>query len=194
MKRSVSDFFKSLTRKSKGKTRLPKLRGKIDIETLRFAYEILIQHKQENIQQHKNAIAHLMVKVEKRKSLLPPVTNDINKLKNQLAEVKNQIDTLTDELQQAGKSQEEIEQHPDYIRFQSGYSAIQSRLDEKNERFSTLQQECNKAQDRIESFKSRFHQLLEEIEKIQEEQDETIHAHISILQDKEIADILAGKR
>ena len=53
---------------SKGKTRLPKLRGKIDIETLRFAYEVLIQHKQENIQQHKIATAHLMAKVEKRKS------------------------------------------------------------------------------------------------------------------------------
>ena len=194
MIRSVSTFFKSLTRKSKGKTRLPKLRGKVDIETLRFAYEILIQHKQENIQQHKSATGHLIAMVEKRKSSLPHVTDDINKLKNQLAEVKNQIHSLTDELQQAGKSQEEIEQHPDYIRFQSGYSAIQSSLDEKNERFSTLQQECNKAQDRIESFKSQLHQLHQEIEKIQEEQDETIHAHLSILQDKEIADILAGMR
>ncbi len=183
MIRSVSDFFKSLTRKSKGKTRLPKLRGKIDIETLRFAYEILIQYKQENIQEYKNAIGMLLPHAEMSKSPLQNVTDDIKKLKNALAKVENQIDTLTDELQQAGKSQEEIEQHPDYIQFQSRYSAIQSRLDEKNKRFSKLQQECNKAQDKIESSKLQMRRLHEEIVKIQEEQDDTIRNHLTKLDD-----------
>ena len=61
MVRSVSAFFKSFTRKFKGKTRIPKLRGKIDTEMLRFAYEVLIRHKQESIEQYKNAIGMLIV-------------------------------------------------------------------------------------------------------------------------------------
>ena len=183
MIRSVSAFFKSLIRISKGKTRLPILREKIDIETLRFAYEILIRHKQENIQHYKLAIGMLLPQVEWRKSSLQKVTDDINKFKNALAKNKNQIDTLTDELQQAGKSQEEIEQHADYIRFQSNYRTTQSRLDEKNERFSKLQQDTKKAQDRIESCKLELQQLHQEIEKIQEEQDDTICDHLTKLDD-----------
>lgn len=183
MIRSVSTFFKSLTGKSKGKTRLPKLRGKIDIETLRFAYEILIQHKQENIQQCKTFIGQLVAHVEIRKSPLNALKGNINELEDSLNKVKNKTDTLAVELQQSGKSQEEIEQHPDYIRFQTAYSAIQSRLDEKNERFSKLQQEVNKAQDKIEPFKLQLQQLHQDIEKIQEQQDDAIRDHLTKLDD-----------
>ncbi len=194
MVRSVLSFFKSFTRKFKGKTKVPKLRGEIDTEMLRFAYEVLIQHKKESIQHYKQAIGMLIAQVENRKSSLRNVTDDINKFEKILASAKNKIRTLTAELQQAGMSQEEIEQHSDYIRLQSDYNAIQSTLDEKNARFSKLQQDIKKAEDRFEPFKRQMHQLHQEIAKIKQEQDDTIQDHLSKLNDKVIADVLAGIR
>ena len=179
MVKPVSAIFKSFTRKFKGKTRIPKLRGEIDTEMLRFAYEVLIQHKKESIEHYKMAIGMLIARVENRKSWLPNVTDDINKLEDSLSKVKNKTDTLTVELQQSGKSQEEIEQDPDYIRYQTAYNEIQSRLDEKNERFSKLQQDIKKAEDRIEHFKHQIQRLHRKIAKIQEEQSDTIQDHLS---------------
>lgn len=181
MVRSVSAFFKSFTRKFKGKTKVPKLRGEIDTEMLRFAYEVLIQHKKESIQHYKLATAKLIALVENRKHSLPNITDAINNLENSLKKVKNKTDTLTVELQQSGKSQEEIEQDPDYIRFQSNYVAILSNLDEKNARLSKLQQDIRKVEDKIESFKHQITQLHREINKLQEEQSDTIHDHLSKL-------------
>lgn len=130
--------------------------------------------------------------METRKGSLQNVTNDINKFEKILASAKNKITKLTAELQQAGMSQEEIEQHSDYIRFQSDYNAIQSTLDEKNARFSKLQQDIKKAEDRFEPFKLQMHQLHQDIAKIKQEQDDTIQDHLSKLNDKVIADLLAG--
>lgn len=181
MVRSVLAFFKSFTRKFKDKTKVPKLRGEIDAEMLRFAYEVLIQHKKESIQHYKQAIGRLIAQVENRKSWLPETTDAINNLENSLSKVKNKTDTLTVELQQSGKSQEEIEQDPDYIRFQSKYNAILSNLDEKNARLSKLQQDIRKSEDKIESFKHQITQLHREINKLQEEQSDTIYDHLSKL-------------
>ena len=186
MVRSVTAFFKSFTRKLKGKTKVPKLRGKIDTEMLRFAYEVLIQHKKENIEHYKMAIGVSIAQVENRKYSLRNVTDDINKLENSLSKVKNKTDTLTVELQQSGKSQEEIEQHSDYIRFQSRYNAIQTNLDEKSARLSKLQQNVKKAEDKIEFFKLQIEQLHRGITKIQQEQKDAIHDHLSKLNDFKI--------
>ncbi|MYB64716.1 hypothetical protein F4X73_08500 [Candidatus Poribacteria bacterium] len=194
MVRSVSDLFKSFTRKFKDKTRVPKLRGEIDSEMLGFAYEVLIQHKKESIQHYKTAIAMLIAQRETKKNSVQNVTDDINKFKNLLASVKNKKHALTVALQQAGISQEEIEQHSDYIQFQSDYNAIQSDLDEKNARLSKLQQDVKKAEDRIEPFRLQIHQLHQELAKIQQEQKDTIHDHLSKLNEKKIADVLAGIR
>lgn len=194
MVRSVSVFFKSFTRKFTGKKRLLTHSGKIDTKTLRSAYEVLIQYKKDNIQQYKNAVGMLIAQVENRKCSLRNVTDDINKFKRILVGVKNKINTLTVELQQAGMSQEEIEQHSDYIRFLSEYNAIQSCLDERNARLSKLQQDVKKAEDKVEPFKLQMMKLHLEISKIQEEQEDTIQDHLSILMDKEIADVLAGIR
>ena len=194
MVRSISVFFKSFTRKFKGKTKVPKLRGEIDSEMLGFAYEVLIQHKKESIQHYKTAIAMLIAQRETKKNSVQNVTDDINKFENLLASAKNKIHTLTVELQQVGMSQEEIEQHSDHIQFQSDYNAIQSTLDEKNARFSKLQQDIKKAEDRFEPFKRQIQLMHREIAKIKQEQDDTIQDHLSKLNDKVIADVLAGIR
>ena len=194
MVRPVSAILKSFTRKLTGKTGEPKLRGMIDTKSLRSAYEVLIRHKQDNIQQYKHAVGMLLAHVNKIKCSEQNVTADIDKLKNLLLEVKKKINTLTVELQQTGKSQEEIEQHPDCIQFQADYNAIQSDLDEKNSRFTKLQQDIKKVEYKIELFKVHIQQLHRAMDRIQEEQDDTIHDHLSILKDKEIADVLAGIR
>ena len=194
MVKPVSVIFKSFTRKLTGKTGEPKLRGKIDTKSLRSAYEVLIRHKQENIQRYGFALSQLVVQIEIKKNSLNNVTSKINKLKNILVGVKNKLDILTVELQQSGKSQEEIEQHSDYIRLQSDYNAFQSNLDQKNARFTKLQQDIIETEDKAMPFKLQFQQLKLEIVKIQEERDDTIHDHLSILIDKEIADVLAGIR
>ena len=194
MVRSVSTFFKSFTRKFKGKTKVPKLRGEIDSEMLGFAYEVLIQHKKESIQHYKTAIAMLIAQRETKKNSVQNVTDDINKFKNLLASVKNKKHALTVELQQAGISQEEIEQHSDYIRFQSDYNAIQSTLDEKNARFSKLQQDIKKAEDRFEPFKLQMHQLHQDIAKINRNKMIRFRIIFQNCNDKVIADLLAGIR
>ena len=121
---------------------------------MRGAYEDIIRDKQGNIQRYKNAIGQLIALVEQKKNSLKGLTDDIDKLEQMKAGAIAKAKSTSAELQKAGTPDEEIKQHPDYVRCVTSYNDFHSTLEEKNARIDELEQDIERAQEDIQSHKT----------------------------------------
>jgi phage shock protein A len=161
-------------------------------EAVRGVYEDIIRDKQGNIQRYKNVIGQLIALVEQKKNSLKGLTDDIDKLEQLKAGTIEKKESITAKLQKEGNSDEEIEQHPDYVRCVAAYNDFHSTLEQKNARFAKLQQDIKRAQDDIESHKLQITELHRDLEKIKAEQSEAIADLIAARTQQEVDDLLSG--
>lgn len=192
MGNAVKTYLSSFAKKSPGKSNRREDRKRINAETLKSAYEVLIQHREDSLQQYKMAVGMLLARIEQKKSSLSNLKNEINDLNGRMDKAKGKSESVSAELKKAGKTEEEIAEHPEIIRCKKACQDNQKTLDDKTARFSTIQIELKSIEDKIESFKLRMEQHHRDINRIQQEQTETINDLQNKRQDKEIADILAG--
>ncbi|MYB64717.1 hypothetical protein F4X73_08505 [Candidatus Poribacteria bacterium] len=185
-------YFKSFANKLPGRSNRRENRKRINADILRSAYEVVIQHKQDSIQQYKSAVGVLSAQFKHKESSLSNLESEINDLNKKMDSAKGKSESVSAELKNAGKTEEEIAEHPDTIRCEKACQDFQNTLDDKTARLSTIQIELKSIEDKIESFKLRIVQHQRDINRIQQEQTETINELINRRQDKEIADILAG--
>ena len=160
-------------------------------ETVRGVYEDIIQNKKDNIQRYKQAIGQLIALIEQKKSQLKGITEEIDKLEKMKAGAIAKSKTTAAELQIAGTPEEEIKQHPDYVRCVSSYNDFHSTLDEKNARIVELEQDIERAQGDIEHHKSNLTLLHRDIEKTKTEQSEAVADLIAAREKEEIHGILS---
>ncbi len=161
-------------------------------EAVRGAYEDIIRDKQGNIQRYKNAIGQLIALVEQKKNSLKGVTDHIDKLEQMKAGAIDKKKDTANELQKAGISDEEIKQHPDYVRCVTSYNDFQSTLEEKNARVAKLEQDIERAQHDIESHKLQITGLHRDLDRIKTEQSEAVADIITARGQKDIDNMLSG--
>ena len=161
-------------------------------EAVRGAYEDIIRDKQGHIQRYKQAIGQLIALVEQKKGSLKGVTDDIDKLEQMKAGAINKKKDTANELQKTGISDEEIKQHPDYVRCVTSYNDFQSTLEEKNARVAKLEQDIERAQHDIESHKLQITRLHRDLDRIKTEQSEAVADIITARGQEDIDNMLSG--
>ncbi len=163
-----------------------------DPNAIRGAYEDIIRDKQGNIQRYKNAIGQLMAQVEKKKGALKTLTEDVDRLEKLKTGAINKAKSTADDLQKAGTPEEEIKQHPEYVRCVSSYNDFHSTLEEKNARIDELEEDIENAQSDIETHKVQIQGLSRDLDKIKTEQSDAVAEMITAKEQEEIADMLSG--
>ena len=120
------------------------------------------------------------------------LTDDIDKLEQMKAGTIEKKESITAKLQKEGDSDEEIEQHPDYVRCVAAYNDIHSTLEQKNARIAKLEKDIERLHNDIESHKRQITELHRDLEKIKTEQSEAIADLIAARTQQEIDDLLSG--
>ncbi len=163
-------------------------------EAVRGVYEDIIRDKQGNIQRYKNAIGQLIALVENKKNSLKGLTDDIDKLEKMKAGAIEKKQGIITELKKEGTSDEEIEQHPSYVRCVASYNDFHATLEQKNARIAKLEQDIERAQADIETHKLQITTLHRDLEKVKTEQSEAVADLIAARTQQEVDDLLSGIR
>lgn len=188
---NITRFFKALWYTITGRAHKQANKLFENPEALRGAYEDIIREKQENIQRYKRAIEQLIALVENKKKSLKSLTEDIDRFEQMKADAIIEVENTSTNLKEAGKSDEEIEQHPDYLRSVISYNDFHSTLEEKKARVAELERDIEREVTDIESHKLQITILHRDLEKIKTQQTEAIAALITTREQEEIADMLS---
>lgn len=192
MANGFTRFFKAIWYTLTGRAHEQADRMMEDPHAVRGAFEDIIRDKQGNIKRYKDAIGQLIALVESKKGALKGLTEDIDKFEKMKSGAIAKAKSTAAELQQAGTPEEEIKQHPEYVRCVSSYNDFASTLEEKNARVAELEQDIERAQGDIDNHKNQIHGLHRDLEKIKTEQSETVADLITAKEQEEIADMLSG--
>lgn len=192
MANSITRFFKGIWYKLTGQTHDQIDRLIENPEVVRDAYEVIIRYKQRNIQRYKKAIGMLLALVRQKEKSLEHLAANINELQKTKAAAIAKTKTIAAELQKAETPDEEIEQHPDYVRCVTASNALDAILEKKNARVAKLNREIERAQEDIESHKLQLTALHRDLDNIETEISEVVADHITERMQEEIVDLLAG--
>ena len=192
MANGITRFFKAIWYSLTGRAHEQADRLMENPEAVRGAYEDIIRDKQGNIQRYKNAIGQLIALVENKKNSLKGLTDDIDRLEKMKAGAIAKAKSTAADLQKAGTPDEEIKQHPDYVRCVTSYNDFHSTLEEKNARIDELEQDIERAQEDIETHKVQITGLHRDLDKIKTEQSEAVADLITAREQEEVADLLSG--
>ena len=192
MANSVTRFFQAIWYKLPGQTHDQIDRFIENPEVVRDAYEVITRYKQRNIQRYKKAIGILLAIVKQRENSLEHLTNNINELEKIKANAIVKTETIAAELQKAETPDEEVEQHPDYVRCVTASNDLDSTLEKKNARVAKLKREIARAQEDIESYKFQITALHRDLDNIKTELSEVVADHITERMQEEIVDLLSG--
>ena len=161
-------------------------------EAVREIYEDIIRVKKANIQRYKEAIGQLMALVEQKRLSLKKLTDEVDDLEKKKANATQKAKTIAAELREAGTPEEEIGQHPEYIRCVSANDDFDYTLKKKNVRVAKLERDIKRAQEDIECHKAQILDVQRDLEKIKTEQSEAIEDIIAAREQEEITGILSG--
>ena len=192
MANGITRFFKAIWYTLTGRAHEQADRMMEDPHAVRGAFEDIIKDKQDNIRRYKEAIGQLIALVESKKGALKGLTEDIDKFEKMKSGAIAKAKSTAAELQQAGTPDEEIKQHPEYVRCVSSYNDFHSTLEEKNARIVELEQDIERAQADIDNHKNQISVLHRDLGKIKTEQSETVADLITAKEQEEIADMLSG--
>lgn len=192
MTNSITHFFKGIWYKLTGQTHDQGDRLIENPEVVRNAYEVIIRYKQRNIQRYKKAIGILLSLVRQKEKSLETLAANINELEKIKAAAIAKTETIVAELQKAETPDEEIEQHPDYVRCVTASNALDSTLEKKNARVAKLKREVERAQADIESYKLQLTTLHRDLDNMATELSEVAADYSTKRQREEIADLLSG--
>ena len=192
MVNSITRYFKGIWYALIGRANLPADKLSENPEAVRGVYEDISRAKQANIQRYKQAIGQLMALVEQKKNSLKHLTNDVVELENKKANATQKMEVIAAELRESGTPEEEIEQHPEYVRCVSANDDFEYTLKKRNVRVAKLERDIKRAQEDIECHKRQIISLQRDMDEIKTEQSETVEDIIAVHEQEEIADMLSG--
>lgn len=192
MTNSITRFFKGIWYKLTGQTHDQIDRLMENPKTVRNAYEVIIRYKRGNIQRYKQAIGMLLGLVREKENSLEHLAANITELKKMKVAAIAKMETIAAELQKAETPDEEVEQHPDYVRCVTASNALDSTLEKKNARVAKLKREVERAQADIESHKLQLTTLHRDLDNMATELSEVVADYSTKRQREEIADLLSG--
>ncbi len=192
MENSITRYFKGIWYALIGRAYQQADKLSEDPEAVRGLYEDISRAKKADIQRYKQAIGQLMALVEQKKISLKHLTNEVAELENKKANTTQKAKTIAAELREAGTSEEEIGQHPEYVRCVSANDDFDYILKKKNVRIVKLERDIKHAQEDIEYHKLQIISFQRDMAELKTEQSEVYADLITIREQEEIADILSG--
>ncbi len=159
---------------------------------VRAKYDAIIQEKISRIQMYKQAVASLIAQQEDKMAKIKMLTEDVGRLERLKAGALAKAKQTVAQLQKAGKSQEDIQADPDYVKCLGAYNDFSSTLAEKQARIAELEKDVEDYGKRIADHKIQLQHLLRDIENIKVEAADAVADVITANQEKEIGDMLAG--
>ncbi len=173
MVNSITRYFKGVWYAVIGRTQKQKRYTK-NIKVVRAAFDTIIRIKQEEIQRCKYIAGHTLARIEQKKNKLKNLIDEIDRLRELKADATSKSESVVDELRKAGVSDEEIEQHPDYIQPIAATKYFQSTLEAINIRVVNLEKEIEREQNIVEYQKLEIQKFVRSIDKLEIEQSDTI--------------------
>lgn len=192
MTNSITHVFKAIWYKLTGRAHDQINRLMENPKTVRNAYEVIIRYKRGNIQRYKLAIGILLGLVREKENSLESLATNVNELEEMKANAIAKMKTIAAELQKTGTPDEEIEQHPDYVRCVSASNHFDSTLEKKNAYVAKVKREIERAQEDIESHKLQLTTLHRDLDNIATELSEVVADYSTERKQEEIADLLSG--
>lgn len=192
MANSITRFFKVIWYTITGRARGRSNKRMANPETVRGIYEDIIRYKQSCIQRYKHAIGHLIALIEQKKGLRNELTNGIVLLEEEKAGAIAKSKSTAAKLQKAGVSEEEIEQHPDFIRCVTACNDLDRTLAEEKVHVAKIEQDLERLQNDIEDHKFRITGLHRDLKRFKIEQSEAVAELITARERQEVANTLAG--
>lgn len=192
MTNSITRFFEAIWYKLTGRAHDQINRPMENPKTVCNAYEVIIRYKRGNIQRYKQAIGILLGLVRQKENALEHLAANITELKKMKAAAIAKTKTIAAELQKAGAPDEEIEQHPDYVRCVTASNDLDSTLEKKNAYIAKLKKEIERAQEDIESHKRQLTALHRDLDNIAMELSEVVADYSTKRKEEKIAGLLSG--
>lgn len=186
MKYNITRFFKVIWYSLTGRAHRSAEKLMNNPEAVDAAYEDLIRAIQSNIQSYKQVIGQFIPIVEQKKNSLKDLTNDIVELEKKKSDANDKSKSVTIELKNSGISDNEIKQHPNFVRCVAAYNDFHAILEKKNARVAKLEQEIERAIEGIEPHKLQITSLHRDLEDIKAEQSEAITDLITAREQEEI--------
>lgn len=192
MANSSTHVFKAIWYKLTGRAHDRINRPIENPKTVCNAYEVIIRYKRGNIQRYKLAIGMLLGLVRQKENALEPLAADITELEKTKAAAIAKMKTIAAELQKAGTPDEEIEQHPNYVRCVNASNDFDTTLEKKNAYVAKLKKEIERAQEDIESYKLQLTTLHRDLDNMAMELSEVVADYSTKRKQEEIIELLAG--
>ena len=192
MTNSITHVFKAIWYKLTGRAHDQIDRLMENPKTVRNAYEVIIRYKRGNIQRYKRAIGILIGLVREKENALKHLAADVNELEKTKAAAIAKMKIIAAELQKAGTPDEEIEEHPNYVRCVTASNNVDSTLEKKNAYIAKLKREIERAQEDIESHKLQLTTLHRDLDNIAMELSEVADDYSTKHTQEELTELLSG--
>lgn len=155
-------------------------------------YDTAIEKSQERFHRVRDGVAAQVAIEKKRIEEIKTRHAEADKCQNLKAGAQIALQRVVDALRGEGKTKEEIQQHPDYIKYSASFKSAVTELEAKNSRITELEADLVERRKQIAVYKGQLQDMQRDLEKLKEEKHEAL-ADVAIAdQQKAINDVLAG--
>lgn len=151
-------------------------------------YQEIIDKRQQEIVQWKDAIGQLAGQVETKKQKLRMLTEEITKLEK----LKRGAGLKAQDRAKVLGGRELAKDDAEFKKFQAAFNDFSSTLAEKEARAQELEQEIEERRKDIQEHEARIKSHIREFEKLKSEKHDAVADIIAAQHEKEIADTLNG--
>lgn len=155
-------------------------------------YDRSIAKSGERFQTVKDAVAKLMSIENTRIIEVKDLTAKAEKLEKIKAGAQSAMQKRIDSLRTSGKSKEEIQQDPEFIKHSGNYKDANSSLEQTHQQIADKEADLKERQAQIAKYKLELQAMQKNHEKLRQEKTEAV-ADVAIAQEaQQIADVLNG--
>lgn len=152
-------------------------------------YKNIISKKRENLILFKKGVKRLTQLIEKKKNIHRLQSEDINNIEKMKTRVINDQSNISSELQNKGKSEKDIKQHPDYTRCIKAKDNFNKILEIKYNRLAILNEDIEMGQKDLDTHKHNLACLQKELDQLKQELSESESDRFFFFQQKEFRKI-----
>ncbi len=193
--RSIFDWVKSLISRLFGRRAAARVAVAATRDmpaAIKERYQEIIGEKTERVERYKQAVTQLMTQWQHKTADLERQGREIQALERGSEAKLAEAEHLVDKLKTAGQTLEQIKGDTLYLRCQTAYEGLSADLEEKQERFSELEEDAREHLAKIREHEGRIEALVRELEELEDESEDVASDLATVELEQEIADLRAG--
>lgn len=172
--RSITEFFKSLSKQAEGSIDQAADRMRTDADALKSKYDDVIREKIKNIKDYRGAMSNMVHQKDKMVEKAKELTQEVGKLEELKAGAAAKVRKLVSSLKGEGKTQADIEANPEFAEGKQHYSRFAEQLAQKQAEIEDLEQRASEIEAKMGGHKEQLGKMLKEIDQLREEAAESV--------------------